>query len=50
MGLSNDKRYAFKGWTTSRFSVDEGKNAEFIDLETYSITSSMNLYPYYELY
>lgn len=46
--LPDDKRYGFKGWSTSRFKVDEGKNIEFIDLETHIIEKAMNLYPYYE--
>lgn len=46
--LPDNKRYGFKGWSTSRFKVDEGKNIEFIDLETHVIEKAMNLYPYYE--
>ena len=46
--LPDDKRYGFKGWSTSRFKVDEGKNIEFIDLETHVVKKAMNLYPYYE--
>ena len=46
--LPEDKRYAFKGWTTSKFKVDEGKNVVFIDLENYIIEKAMNLHPYYE--
>lgn len=46
--LPAEQRYGFKGWSTSRFDVDEGKNIEFIDLETYVIEKAMNLYPYYE--
>lgn len=46
--LPDNKRYGFKGWSTSRFKVDEGKNIEFIDLETHVVKKAMNLYPYYE--
>lgn len=45
--LPDDRRYGFKGWSTSKFKVDEGKNIEFIDLETYVVEKAMNLYPYY---
>ena len=46
--LPEDKRYGFRGWTTSRFSVDEGKNVEYFDLENDVVKKAMNLYPYYE--
>lgn len=46
--LPDNKRYGFKGWSTSRFKVDEGKNIEFIDLKTHVVEKAMNLYPYYE--
>jgi hypothetical protein len=46
--LPVDKRYGFKGWSTSKFEVDKGKNIEFVNLDTFIITKAMNLYPYYE--
>ena len=46
--LPDNKRYGFKGWSTSRFKADEGKNIEFIDLKTHVVEKAMNLYPYYE--
>ena len=46
--LPEDKRYGFRGWTISRFSVDEGKNVEYFDLENDIVKKAMNLYPYYE--
>lgn len=47
-GLPENKRYGFKGWTTSKFAIDEGKNVEFFDLENDLVKKAMNLYPYYE--
>ena len=32
--LPLDKRYSFQGWSTARFKVDEGRNMEYIDLNT----------------
>lgn len=48
--LPDNKRYGFKGWSTSRFKVDEAKNFEAVkvDLNTYVVDKAMNLYPYYE--
>lgn len=46
--LPINKRYGFKGWSTSKFAVDKGKNIEFINLDTFIVTKAMNLYPYYE--
>ena len=46
--LPAEKRYGFKGWSTSKFKVDEGKNIEFVDLEKDPIEKAINLYPYYE--
>lgn len=46
--LPEDKRYGFRGWTTAKFSVDEGKNIEFFNLEKDIVKKAMNLYPYYE--
>lgn len=45
--LPDNKRYGFKGWSTSRYKVDEGKNIEFIDLKNDKIVKAMNLFPYY---
>ena len=45
--LPLEKRYGFQGWTTARFKVDEGRNIEYVDLNTFVITKAMNLYPYY---
>lgn len=45
--LPDNQRYGFQGWTTAKYQVDEGKNIEFIDLKTYVVKKSMNLYPYY---
>jgi hypothetical protein len=45
--LPAEKRYGFKGWSTSKFKVDEGKNIDFIDLENDPIEKAINLYPYY---
>lgn len=46
--LPANKRYSFKGWSTSRFEVDKGKNMEYFNLEEDIVTKAMNLYPYYE--
>ena len=46
--LPAEKRYGFKGWSTSKFKVDEGKNIEFFDLENDPVEKAINLYPYYE--
>lgn len=46
--LPDDKRYGFKGWSTAKFEVDEGKNMEYFDLENDIVKRAMNLYPYYE--
>jgi len=46
--LPEDKRYAFRGWSTAKFDVDEGKNMEFFDLENDIVKRAMNLHPYYE--
>ena len=45
--LPENKRYTFKGWSTSRFKVDEGKNIEYFDLENTIVEKGINLYPYY---
>lgn len=45
--LPDDRRYGFKGWSTSKFKVDEGNNIEFIDLANHVVEKAMNLYPYY---
>ena len=45
--LPEDKRYTFKGWSTSRFKVDEGKSIEYFDLENTIVEKGINLYPYY---
>ena len=45
--LPEDKRYAFKGWSTSRFKVDEGKNIQYFDLNNTIVKKAINLYPYY---
>lgn len=45
--LPLDRRYGFQGWSTARFKVDEGRNMEYVDLDTQVITKAMNLYPYY---
>lgn len=45
--LPSNQRYGFKGWSTAKFKVDEGKNVEFVDLNTFVIKKAINLYPYY---
>lgn len=45
--LPSNQRYGFKGWSTAKFKVDEGKNIEFVDLNTFVIKKAINLYPYY---
>ena len=45
--LPAEKRYGFKGWSTSFYKVDEGRNMEYFDLENDIVTKAMNLYPYY---
>lgn len=46
--LADNKRYGFRGWSTSKFKVDEGRNMEYFDLYNDVVTKAMNLYPYYE--
>jgi len=46
--LPNDERYGFRGWSTAKFEVGEGKNMEYFDLENDIVKRAMNLYPYYE--
>jgi hypothetical protein len=46
--LPEDKRYSFRGWSTAKFEVDEGRNMEYFDLENDIVKRATNLFPYYE--
>jgi hypothetical protein len=46
--LPDSERYGFRGWSTAKFEVGEGKNMEYFDLENEIVKRAMNLYPYYE--
>ena len=45
--LPEELRYTFKGWSTSKFKVDEGKNIQYFDLDNTIVEKAVNLYPYY---
>lgn len=47
--LKDTERYGFKGWTTNAYPVGGASNPKFIDLNTYPITKTLILYPYYEI-
>lgn len=45
--LKDEERYAFRGWSTNKYGIEEIKNPIYIDLEKDQITGPLILYPHY---
>lgn len=45
--LKDEERYAFRGWSTNKYGIEEIKNPVYIDLEKDQITGPLILYPHY---